>query len=228
MIEDRAYATGTGPVVCVDEGHGNAYTLDDGLWPFADLLRRDGYVMRAVTTVDRAVLADCRILVIASPRRPLAQAEETRRWVGEGGGLLLLADRESSTVASGLAARFGTTFTDTRVMPVTFRSTDKTLRPHAIARGRHAKESAAIVATFGSQSMHVAESAEPVLVAADGAVHGAVIVVEMGRAAFFGDVMLFTSQIAGPERRLIGMNAPGAERNFHFVLNVMHWLSRVI
>jgi hypothetical protein len=24
------------------------------------------------------------------------------------------------------------------------------------------------------------------------------------------------------------MNAPGAERNFHFVLNVMHWLSRVI
>ncbi len=52
--------------------------------------------------------------------------------------------------------------------------------------------------------------------------------VEMGRAAFFGDPALFTAQIAGPERRLVGMNARGAEQNFQFVLNVMHWLSGVL
>ena len=50
--------------------------------------------------------------------------------------------------------------------------------------------------------------------------------VETGRAAFFGDPALFTAQIAGPDRRLVGMNARGAEQNFQFVLNVMHWLSR--
>ena len=51
---------------------------------------------------------------------------------------------------------------------------------------------------------------------------------EMGRAALFGDPVLFTAQIVGPERRLVGMSAPGADRNFQFVLNVMHWLSGII
>ena len=32
------------------------------------------------------------------------------------------------------------------------------------------------------------------------------------------------SQLAGPERRPVGMNAPDAEQNAQFVLNVMHWL----
>ena len=49
MIEDRAYAIGAGPVVCVDQSHDNFYTSSDGFWPFQDLIRRDGYVVRAVT-----------------------------------------------------------------------------------------------------------------------------------------------------------------------------------
>ena len=76
--------------------------------------------------------------------------------------------------------------------------------------------------------MRVPGSGEPLLVAADGSVFGAVMRVEMGRAAFFGDPALFTAQIAGSERRLVGMNARGAEQNFQFVLNVMHWLSGVL
>jgi hypothetical protein len=52
--------------------------------------------------------------------------------------------------------------------------------------------------------------------------------VEMGRAAFFGDPALFTAQIVGPDRRLVGMSARGSEQNFQFMLNVMHWLSGVI
>jgi hypothetical protein len=75
--------------------------------------------------------------------------------------------------------------------------------------------------------MRVPTTAEPLLVGSDGSVQGAVMRVERGRAAFFGDATLFTAQIAGPERRLVGMNARGAE-NFQFVLNVMHWLSGVI
>jgi hypothetical protein len=226
MIEDRAYATGSGPVVCFDEGHDNVHTLAESFWPFADLIRRDGYVLRSVT-VNREALTACRIVVIASPRSRVADAAETRTWVGTGGSLLVIVDRESLQAASELAAAFGVSM-DTPASPGRFRSTDHTLKSHAIARGRHAKESAASVTTFTGVALRVSANAEPLLVGSDGVVHGAVMRVDMGRAAFFGDPVLFTTQIVGPERRVIGMSAPGAEQNFRFVLNVMHWLSGVI
>ena len=227
MIEDRAYAIGAGPVVCFDEGHDNAQTLDDGFWPFGDLVRRDGYVVRPVRSFDRRSLAECQVVVSASPRSPL-EAAELPRWVRDGGRLLLLLDQDSLSPASELAASFGVEFTNASAAPTTFRSAAKTLRPHAIARGRHAKESAANVTTFASVAMTAPSAAEPLLVAPDGSVQGLVMRVEMGRAAFFGDPALFTAQIVGPKRRFVGMSAPGAGQNFQFVLNVMHWLSGVI
>jgi len=227
MLEDRAYATGTGPVVCFDDGHSNLHTLNEGFWPFADLVRRDGYALRTAT-VNRESLTDCRLVVIASPRSRVADIEDIRRWVGAGGSLLLIVDRDSVAPASELAVAFGITLTDTAARPGSFRSTDQTLRPHAIARGRHAKESAATVTTFTGLALRVPADAETVLVSSDGAVHGAVMRVDMGRAAFFGDPTLFTAQIVGPERRVVGMSARGSEQNFQFVLNVMHWLSGVI
>ena len=232
MIEDRAYAIGTGPVVCVDQSHNNFYTSSDGFWPFHDLVSRDGYVVRAVTTIeaqsrDAGLRADCRILVIASPRSRV-EPGEARRWVAGGGRLLLIADRDSSAAAADLAASFGITFTDAPARAGRFRAADQTLRPHAIVRGRHAKESPASVTVFAGLTMRVPDEAEPLLVTTDGAVLGAVMRVEMGRAAFFGDPALFTAQIAGPDRRPVGMNARGSEQNFQLVLNVMHWLSGVI
>jgi hypothetical protein len=227
MIEDRAYAIGVGPVVCFDEGHDNAHALGDGFWPFADLVRRDGYVVRPVRSFDRPSLAECHVVVIASPRSPL-EAAELPRWVRDGGSLLLLLDQDSLSPASALAAAFGVEFADASAAPTTFRSGAKTLRPHAIARGRHAKESAANVTTFAGVAMRAPSAAEPLLVAPDGAVQGLVMRLEMGRAALFGDPVLFTAQIVGPERRLVGMSAPGADQNFQFVLNVMHWLSGII
>ena len=231
MIEDRAYAIGAGPVVCVDQSHDNFYTSSDGFWPFQDLIRRDGYVVRAVTAIeqqsrDARVRADCRILVIAAPRSRV-EADETRRWVAEGGRLLFIADRDSSATVADLAASFGIAFGDA-VRAGRFRVADHTLRPHAIVRGRHAKESPASVTVFAGLTMRVPDEAEPLLVTTDGAVLGAVMRVEMGRAAFFGDPALFTAQIAGPDRRLVGMNARGSEQNYQLVLNVMHWLSGVI
>ena len=231
MIEDRAYAIGTGPVVCVDQSHDNFYTSSDGFWPFQDLIRRDGYVVRAVTAIeqqsrDARVRADCRILVIAAPRSRV-EADETRRWVAEGGRLLFIADRDSSATVADLAASFGIAFGDA-VRAGRFRVADHTLRPHAIVRGRHAKESPASITVFAGLPMRMPDEAEPLLVTTDGAVLGAVMRVEMGRAAFFGDPALFTAQIAGPDRRPVGMNARGSEQNFQLVLNVMHWLSGVI
>jgi hypothetical protein len=227
MIEDRAYAPGAGPVVCFDESHGNLHTLGNGFWPFGDLVRRDGYVMRIAPALGRQSLADCRVVVIASPRSHITEVKETRQWVGAGGSLLLIVDRDALAAASDLAAAFGMAFSDA-TSAARFGATNKTLRRHAITRGRHAKESVASVTTFAGLAMHVPATAEPLLVASDGTVHGAVIRVDSGRAAFFGDAALFTAQIAGPERRLVGMNARGAEHNFQFVLNVMHWLSGMI
>lgn len=229
MIEDRAYAPGVGPLVCFGEGQNNLYTLNEGFWPFGDLVRRDGYLVRSLTrTLDRQSLAECRILVIAGPRSAIAEADQIRTWVAAGNSLLVIAVRDSLAATSNVAASFGVTFSDAVVKPATFRSMDGTLRAHAIVRGRHAKESVASLTTVVGQAIRVPATAEPVLVASDGSVHGAVMHVELGRAAFFGDATLFTAQIAGPDRRLVGMNARGAEQSFHFVLNVMHWLSGVI
>jgi hypothetical protein len=227
MIEDRAYAMGAGPVVCVDESHGNVYTLSDGFWPFGDLIRRDGYVVRPLTAFDEQSRGDCRILVIASPRSPV-EGDETRRWVAAGVSLLVVADRDSLAALSDLAASFGVSFAAAPARAGRFRTADQTLVLHAIVRGRHAKESATAITTFAGMAMQVPGIAEPLLVASDGAVFGAAMRAEMGRVAFFGDPALFTAQIAGPDRRLVGMNARGAEQNFQFVLNVMHWLSGVI
>ncbi len=41
-------------------------------------------------------------------------------------------------------------------------------------------------------------------------------------------LVMFSAQVAGPAKRPMGMNAPGAEENFQFVLNVMHWLSGLL
>ena len=49
--------------------------------------------------------------------------------------------------------------------------------------------------------------------------------IQSGRLAVFGEAAMFSAQVAGPDRMPIGMNAPMAEQNYQFVLNVMHWLS---
>lgn len=227
MIEDRAYAIGAGPVVCVDQSHDNFYTSSDGFWPFQDLIRRDGYVVRVIAALEPQSRDDCRIVVIAAPRSRLA-ADELRRWVAGGGRLLLLVDRDSTAAVADLAASFGVEVIDAPALAGRFRVADHTLRPHAIVRGRHAKESPASVTVSAALALRVPDQAEPLLVTSDGAVLGAVMRVDVGRVAFFGDPSLFTAQIAGPDRRLVGMNARGSEQNFRFVLNVMHWLSGVI
>ena len=242
MIEDRAYAIGTGPVVCFDEGHASLHTLADTFWPFGELARRDGYLVRAVATkLDRQSLADCRILVIATaqaggaasqkiqtpPAPAQDEVEAIYQWVVGGGSLLLIGNHRPGAAAS-LAAAFGVTFTDRLAAETTlFRSVDRTLRQHPIVRGRHAKESVATVSTYKGQAFQAPATAEALLLAAGGSLHGAVMRVESGRAALFGDAALFTAQIVGPERRLVGMNARG-EQNVQFVLNVLHWLSGVL
>ncbi len=282
-VENPAYAVGKGPVVCLDEAHHNFHTLDDRFWAFGELVRRDGYVVRAFRTpFDRPSLAECRILVISNAQPNTAdwdaypyptpsafaadEVEAVHQWVRGGGSLLLIADHMPlAGAAANLAAAFGVTFTDGFAVegydteserdaafakPTIFRTTDHTLRSHAIVRGRTVTESVASVRTFTGQAFRAPATAEPLLVVpatfialmpqkawqfgADtrrmsigGWLQGAVMGVDSGRAAFFGEAAMFSAQLAGAERRPMGMNSPGAEQNFQFVLNVMHWLSGV-
>jgi len=66
-IAKRAFAEGKGPVVLVDEAHYNFHTASGRYLAFADLLRRDGYVIEASTErFSPESLKSGKILVIAN------------------------------------------------------------------------------------------------------------------------------------------------------------------
>jgi len=279
-IAKPAWAPEKGPVVCLDQAHFNFHTLDNRFWAFGELLRRDGYVVRASEAVfEPGMLAGCAVLVIANAQPSDAEwetypyptpsaftkpeIEAVNRWVRQGGRLLLIADHMPvAGAAAGLAAAFGVRFNDGFAVPgftgeagrdsafarpTIFRLTDSTLRDHAIVRGRSVSESVTSLRTFTGQAFQ-APAAAPILVLPAGFVslmpriawrftpetkqvpvggwlQGAVMKVDRGRAGFFGEAAMFSAQVTGPARRPMGMNAPGAEQNFQFVLNLLHWLS---
>jgi hypothetical protein len=57
---------------------------------------------------------------------------------------------------------------------------------------------------------------------------GAVLLLGSEKAAAFGEAATFTAQITDLGRHAMGMNAPVARGNPHFLLNVMHWLTGLI
>jgi hypothetical protein len=125
----------THPLAVVDQAHHNASTAGWGnrYWPFARLLRADGYDVREGTRAfEPGSLRDVDVLVIANAsgaakpqflginlpvrrvgRRedPAFTAEEVRTvadWVERGGSLLLIADHAPfGSAAEAMAAAFG-------------------------------------------------------------------------------------------------------------------------
>lgn len=274
-ITRAEYPPGKGPVVCVDEAHHNFHTLAERFWAFGELARQDGFqVVPNTSAFDAAALKPCAVLVISNAQPSDAEWDQypyptpsaftdaeitaVHRWVGKGGALLLIADHMPLAGAAGkLAAAFGVEFTDGFAMrdsqslnPDIFRTDDRTLRDHAIVRGRNIQESVASIRTFTGQAFR-APRAEPLIVIPAGYVglmpekawqfgpdtrripiegwlQGAVQDAGRGRAAFFGEAAMFSAQLAGPNKQPMGMNAPGAEANFRFTLNLLHWLTRTL
>jgi len=103
-----AFATGTGPVVCVDESHANLHTVAGTYAPFAKLVRDDGYRVQSLAERwSRSALRACSVLVIANavaaantrdrslPHPPALDKPELDTlvaWIADGGSLLLIAD----------------------------------------------------------------------------------------------------------------------------------------
>ena len=134
-------------------------------------------------------------------------------------------------------------------IPTIFSIDTGTLLQHPITDGRTIKESVTSIRSFTGQAFQAPDSAQPLMALRDhfvllmpkkawefgpdtptipvgGWLQGAVMPFGSGRAAFFGEAAMFTAQLT--DNQPSGMNAPLAEQNFQFVLNVMHWLSGIL
>ena len=182
------------------------------------------------------------------------EIETVRSWVSEGGSLFLIADHMPMAGAAGdLARAFGFEFTNGFVFdtisrgPALFNYEDETLIPGPITKGREESESVSQIATFTGQAFRIPEDASPILVFDDrytnflpevawefdgtterynveGMCQGAYLKFGKGRVVAFGEAAMFSAQLAGPEKRKMGMNNPVAPENYQLLLNIVHWL----
>jgi len=160
--------------------------------------------------------------------------------------------------AAQMARAFGILFTNGYATDAScsddeflFERSDGSLTDHPITRGRNDDERVDAVRTFTGQAFRVIGQVDPLLRLAPGSVvllpskawdfsmatpkvpgdsllQGAALNHGRGRVAVFGEAAMFTAQVSGAERRPMGMNMPGARQNPQFLLNVMHWLVRLM
>jgi hypothetical protein len=163
----------------------------------------------------------------------------------------LAGHAEALAAAFGVRFHNGFAFDSARNGLITFRRADGTLPPSVAADGRGGSERVDFVTTFTGQAFRVDPGidADPLLIMPAGSelllpevafefsertprisaanfLQGALVRHGAGRVAVFGEAAMFSAQLAGPERRPMGMNAPDARENYRYALNVLHWLSR--
>jgi hypothetical protein len=227
------YARGAGPSVCVDEAHANFHTLGGRFFACGELLRRDGYRVKSNTVkFDAPMPGSCAVLVISNARAQMRSADSpsafaageitaVHAWVERGGALLLIADHMPfGGAASRLAGAFEVQFNDSFAMrdpdseaPDLFQLADRTLRAHAITRGRTGLEAVTRVRTFTGQAFR-APRAQPLPVFPAGYV-----------GLTPEDPWKFDAHT--PRVPIAGwlQGAVQAEQNFQLVLNLLHWLT---
>lgn len=179
-------------------------------------------------------------------------------WVKDGGSLMLIADHmpfagAAGKLAEGLGVRFSNGFAMNKMAnePTIFRRSEASLLDHPITNGRTAAERIDYIATFTGSAFQVRRAAQPLMIfgssfislmpktawkfgpgtfriSIQGWFQGAVFRYGRGRVAVFGEAAMFTAQLAGPNRKPVGMNSPIATQNSQFVLNVFHWLSGLL
>jgi len=277
-IENPAFAAGAGPRIFIDESHCNLHTAGGLYKAFADLLRRDGFVVEPLTQrFTAATLAGVKTLVIANalgerncrgkwdlPTPSAFRTDEitaVEEWVDGGGALLLIADHMPFPgAAEDLARAFGIGFLNGYALrdhgerPIRFERSAGTLAENPITAGRSAAEQVDAVVSFTGQGFRpLRGEVTPLLTipaevtlrlpreanvftettpsfSAEGLLQGAVLSHGKGRVAVFGEAAMFSAQEVTQDGKLVqfGMNAPGAEQNAQFVLNVMHWLTGLL
>jgi len=179
-ISAPAFSSGSGPVVCVDEAHANMHTATGTYLPFATLLRDDGYRVQSLPAWSRAALQQCAVVAIVNavaqsnvrdrslPHPPAfskAELDTLVTWIGEGGGLLLIADHTPFPGAVGaLGLVLGVGMFDAFAGPGdsggviaifgTQNLSDSTWRRYATDRGLQFRPIAGAVANPGTLGSH--------------------------------------------------------------------------
>lgn len=186
-ITKPAYPLGKGSLVKIDEAHHNFHTLNNRYLAFAKVLRKDGYEVAAnKEAFSEESLKKTNILVIANAvhasdttewilPNPSAftqkEIQAVKKWVENGGSLLLIADHQPFPGAAGeLGKAFGFTFyngfaTDTTTGKDpnkkkeldTFTKKAGTLKAHPITNNIEQ------VVTFTGQAFKIPAKAKPLL-----------------------------------------------------------------
>ena len=190
-IARPAFARDRGPTVAIDEAHANFHTSTGRYRPFAELLRNDGFRVRANRApFSDSGLAGVQVLVVANalgqyrvgqpavPAFEVAEEDALVAWVRRGGRLLLIADHEPmGTAAKRLSARFGVDMSTGRTTDdphsdwtsgsstwlVFQRDTGAKIGEHPVTAGRDSSERIRRVVTFTGQSLSVPSGAVALL-----------------------------------------------------------------
>lgn len=217
-----------------------------------------GFSAQSLAGVDVLVIANARSSSPGDSAFTPDEIGAVRDWVERGGSLLLIADHAPFGIAAkALAQAFGVNLDtgfavvrqDGRITAnIDFRG--RLLGHHPILEGRDPSERVKEVRSFTGESMSIPVSSAPLLLlpsdalgvlketdidtlAHGGAVPGmriggrAQAIAESfgrGRLVVAGEAAMFTEQIM-PWGDRVGLNSVDDEQ---FVLNVMHWLSRLI
>ena len=182
----------------------------------------------------------------------IKELEAVKQWVSQGGSLFLVADHAPfPKVIEKLSAAFGFEFSNGHVGDALFHFDNSSLMVHSITKGISQSERITKVKTFGGSAFKIPAGAQPLLVLGQSAIsivpeipfkinaktprvsmngwyQGAVLEFGKGRVAVFSDGMTFSSQIIVSTGKKYGLVSKGAEQNEQFLLNVMHWLSKII
>ena len=183
-ISNPAYTQAGGSVILLDEVHHNFHTASGRFKAFANVLRKDGYVVNGSTDeFSNKQLEKAKILVIANALHSSntqkwtlptpsaftdAEIEVVNKWVSNGGSLFLIADHMPFPgAAEKLAASFGFKFYNGFAMKKSGKdifSPGKGLMENTITQGRNEKEKITSLQTFTGQAFEIPEGAQPVVV----------------------------------------------------------------
>lgn len=184
-VDHPAYSKGQGSIIFIDEAHHNFHTLSGRFKPFANLLEKDGYILKPLTQVFTAdILAQAKILVIAnaihpdnlerwSLPTPSAFSENEisalNAWVKAGGSLFLIADHMPFPgAAEPLAASFGIKFYNGFARKKRNRGNDifkvgTGLMECSLTKGRNEAERITSLQSFTGQAFQIPDGATPVI-----------------------------------------------------------------
>lgn len=187
QIFKPAYEINKGTEIFIDEFHNNFHTRDGRYKPFAELLEKDGYIIKSFNKpFTKELLSEVKILVISNPINEInntnwtlptpsaflkEEIESLENWVHSGGSLFLIADHMPFPGASEeLALKFGFKLNNGFASDTTnpgghdlFTKSEKTLEDNFITNGRNNNEIADSIYSFTGSAFQIPVDAESIL-----------------------------------------------------------------